>query len=266
MPTEGAEVLSPEIDAQLKANLNTRIDEILNTKTEIVHSDTYIPGKTYTGTAYYISNDGDDNNDGLTPETAWQSVSKLLMELDCREGSVMQPGDAIFLRRGDIFRLPEWALAISLDHVTVSAYGEGPKPILTMSSENGTGAEKWELVYEDVSGKKIWKYYRDMRDISMIVLNDGEVITERVYEYFDEKGYVSCEAVGWWMHEDIGVKRMDELLPLKDAMDQNFNIISRPARFSAEDSYSNDTAVGPLYLRCDAGNPGQLFHSLEFTE
>ena len=73
-----ASVLPMEKDAELKADLQNRINEILDTDTEIIHSDTYIPGETYTGTAYYVSADGDDNNDGLTPETAWQSMGKLL--------------------------------------------------------------------------------------------------------------------------------------------------------------------------------------------
>ncbi|MBQ8402726.1 MAG: hypothetical protein IJX14_12450, partial [Clostridia bacterium] len=55
-----AEVLSAEEDARLKEELQKDIDAILNTETEIVRSDTYIPGETYTGTAYYVSADGDD--------------------------------------------------------------------------------------------------------------------------------------------------------------------------------------------------------------
>ncbi len=268
-PQTSATVLSAEKDAELRADLQARIDEILNTETKIVHSDTYIPGETYTGTAYYFSNDGDDNNDGLTPETAWQSVGKLLQELDQREDCVLKPGDAIFLRRGDIFRLP-WCLSVSLDNITISAYGEGEKPILTSSSENGIGEEKWELVYEDDTGKKIWKYYRDMRDTSMVVLNNGEAISSRVYEFYTEDGYSSCTDSGWWMHEDwanpdTGVKLLDGLLPLGESMTEDLNLISRPVRSDPDSNYG-ESGVGPLYLRCDSGNPGQLYSSVEFAE
>ena len=262
-----AAVLSEEKDAELHAELQSRIDEILNTETEIVHSDTFIPGKTYTGTAYYVSNDGDDENDGLTPETAWRTVGRMNQELDRCEGSVMKPGDAIFLRRGDTFRLSDWSwsLNVSLDEVTISAYGEGDKPILTASSENGIGEDKWQLVYEDDTGKKIWQYYLDMRDISRIVLNDGEAIAERVYEYYDGTGYVSCEATGWWMHDAEGVTLLDKLLPLEESMTEDLTIISRPQRYHADAAYI-DGGMGPLYLRCDAGNPGVLYDSVEFSE
>ena len=77
-----ATLLSVEEDARLKEALQKDIDAILSTETEIVHSDIYIPGETYTGTAYYISNDGNDDNDGLTPESAWQTISKLAQEAD----------------------------------------------------------------------------------------------------------------------------------------------------------------------------------------
>ena len=269
-PVTSATVLSAEKDAELYADLQARINEIMNTETEIVHSDTFVPGETYTGTAYYISNDGDDNNDGLTPETAWQSVSKLLQELDQREGCVLKPGDAIFLRRGDTFRLPYWSLSVSADNITISAYGEGEKPILTSSSENGTGEEKWVPVYEDDTGKKIWKFYRDMRDISMVVLNNGEAISSRIYEFYTENGYISCTDGGWWMHEDwsnpdTGVKLLDGLLPLEESMTENLNLISRPVRYDSGSNYG-ESGVGPLYLRCDEGNPGQLYDSIEFAE
>jgi len=261
--TTAATPLTTEEDARLKEELQADIDAILNTETEIVHSDTYIAGETYTGTAYYVSNDGNDDNDGLTPETAWQTISRLAQEAGGweREG-VLKPGDAVFFRRGDIFRDQNFHLGT--DGLTFSAYGEGEKPIFTTSSENGSGGEKWELIYEDNTGKKIWQYYRDMSDVSRLILNDGEAITTRIYEFYDGNGYISCEATGWWQHEAEGVTLLDTLLPLEDSMIEDLTIISRPERFEGWDYI--DCGVGPLYLRCDSGNPGELFDSIEFTE
>ena len=261
--TTAATPLTTEEDARLKEELQADIDAILNTETEIVHSDTYIAGETYTGTAYYVSNDGNDDNDGLTPETAWQTISRLAQEAGGweREG-VLKPGDAVFFRRGDIFRDQNFHLGT--DGLTFSAYGEGEKPIFTTSSENGSGGEKWELIYEDNTGKRIWQYYRDMSDVSRLILNDGEAITTRIYEFYDGNGYISCEATGWWQHEAEGVTLLDTLLPLEDSMIEDLTIISRPERFEGWDYI--DCGVGPLYLRCDSGNPGELFDSIEFTE
>lgn len=75
----------------------SRRDAILATETTIVKSDTFVPGETYTGTAYYISNDGNDSADGTSPESAWATIDRLNQaELDY--------GDAVFFRRGDVWR------------------------------------------------------------------------------------------------------------------------------------------------------------------
>lgn len=150
-----------------------------------------------------------------------------------------------------------------ISDLTLSAYGEGDKPIITGSSENGAGTEKWNLVYEDGTGKKIWQFYRDMIDVSMLVLNDGENATTRVYEYCTDDGYVSCEMDGWWMHTDDCLTLKDELLPLEESMTEDLSIISRPERFGTDMGASD---VGPLYFRCDSGNPGEIYSSIEFSE
>lgn len=260
-----ATVLTAEKDAQLHENLQNAIDGILYSETQIVHSDTFIPGKTYTGTAYYFSNDGDDYlNDGLSPESPWQSVGKMIEILDSRNGQVLKPGDAVFLRRGDTFRLPNWAMVVSVEGVTISAYGEGDKPIVTASSENGSGKDKWKLVYEDDTGKKIWQFYKDVRDTSMVIFNDGEAVAQRVYEYYDGTKYISLgEQLGWQMHDGFGVLLLDRLLSLEESLTEDMTIISR----CFEDSdLTDDVPRGPLYLRCDEGNPGSLYNSIEFTE
>ena len=74
-----------------------RRDAILNSPTAIVKADEFIPGETYTGTAYYVSENGSDENDGLSPETAWQTVMHL------RELDRLQPGDAVFFERGGTY-------------------------------------------------------------------------------------------------------------------------------------------------------------------
>lgn len=270
--TTAAVLLSAEEDVRLKEDLQKDIDAILTTETEIVHSDTYIPGETYTGTAYYVSADGNDNNDGLTPETAWQSAEKVGKE--SMEGGILQFGDAVFFRRGDIFRSFDFDAGATpftcrIDGITYSAYGEGEKPVITSSPENGTGAEKWKLVYEDVSGTKIWQFYNPLTDIAMVVCGD-EVVADRVYEWCaqenveDGSGYESCILSGWWMNEDEGVELLGELLPLEKTLVEDMTFVSRPLRWPAQENM-NSAGVGPLYLRCDAGNPGELFDSIEFS-
>ena len=91
---------------------------------------------------------------GTSPETAWATIDRL-------NGAELNDGDAVFFRRGDVWRA---AQVESRPGVTYSAYGEGEKPGLYGSAENGGGAEKWSLWYEGEDGRKIWVYYRPMLD------------------------------------------------------------------------------------------------------
>ena len=47
------------------------------------------------GTKYYVSNAGDDANDGLTPETAWATLKKV-------SDTQINEGDAVLFKRGDL--------------------------------------------------------------------------------------------------------------------------------------------------------------------
>lgn len=81
------------------AEAEARKEAILNTPTEIVKSDVFIPGETYTGTAHYVSPNGSDENDGLTPETPLRTLEKAMHDW-------VESGDIIFLERGQVHRTP----------------------------------------------------------------------------------------------------------------------------------------------------------------
>ena len=66
----------------------------LKRKNEILNSGTAV---TVTGKSYYVSNEGDDNNDGLSAVTPWKTLSKV-------SNADLNPGDGVFFRRGDLFR------------------------------------------------------------------------------------------------------------------------------------------------------------------
>ena len=57
-----------------EATLESYMNEALTLKNEIINSPTEV---SWTGTAYYISATGNDAADGLTPATAWKSISKV---------------------------------------------------------------------------------------------------------------------------------------------------------------------------------------------
>ena len=97
---------------------------------------------------HYLSADGDDAADGLTPATAWRTVRRL------NRGT--QPGDTSCLRRGDVFygtiRLPG---GLDAGHSTaVISYGEGPKPVVSCTKNLRCDPAIWEAVN---AGYGIWR-------------------------------------------------------------------------------------------------------------
>ena len=86
------------------------------------------------GTKYYVSEGGNDDNDGLSPDTPVKTF----------EGVARLPlisGDAVLFKRGETFR----GCLIAKTGITYSAYGEGKKPILTNSLRNYADPEIWEM-------------------------------------------------------------------------------------------------------------------------
>ena len=165
-------------DALLQEAQDKR-DAILSAETAIVKGDTQIPGETYTGTAYYIANSGDDSAAGTSPEAAWASIERL-------NRAELRPGDAVFFNRGDLWRAVQIE---SRKGVTYSAYGQGEKPRLYGSVESGAGADCWTLWHEGKHGEKIWVYARDMLDCGAIVMNSGEAVAEKVQAFWNGQTY-----------------------------------------------------------------------------
>ena len=247
----------------------SRRDAILLTETDIVKSDTFVPGETYTGTAYYISNDGDDRAAGTSPDTAWATIGRL-NEAD------LNYGDAVFFRRGDVWRA---AQVESWPGVTYSAYGEGEKPGLYGSVENGGGAEKWSLWYEGEDGRKIWIYYQPMLDCGAIALTEN-LAAEKVQPFWNGQTYQVLSDL--WL-TDQGEQAAEEQAALPE-FDPTIHLTEDLTFFSQASSGLPDTlpiyllgwvdtgereqycltADGPLYLRCDQGNPGELYGDMEF--
>lgn len=100
------------------------------------------------GTIYYVSGNGDDTADGTTPQTAWQTLSKLQTELS----NTIQSGDAVLFRRGDVFR---GNIRITKDDILLGSYGDAsqPKPEINVSPYNGAVEGTWVEVEPN-----IWQY------------------------------------------------------------------------------------------------------------
>ncbi len=91
---------------------------------------------------YYLSANGCDDNDGLTPQTAWQTVKKM----NCS----VYPGDTVKLRCGDSFyggvRISNGES--SEKRTVLTSYGEGKRPVISAYKIMNKGV--WEKVSENI--------------------------------------------------------------------------------------------------------------------
>ena len=230
---------TPE-DQEILANAAALREAILNSTTEI----------TVTGTCYFVSVDGDDNNDGTSEKTPWASLEKV-------NNAKLQPGDGVFFRRGDIWR---GEALIAQNSVTYSAYGEGAKPGIYGSPENGASSDKWSLLE---GTDNIWVFYKDIMDCGDIVLDGNMDIADKAPIWWTGSQYVKDEPQD--DHETkMGKPTFDPTQDMENL--QYFNDIDYSdlgAQYPIY-VYSHAEREGKLYLRCDEGNPGEIYESIEF--
>ena len=257
-------LLSDSQEGQQKIDaMENRIAEIENTPTSIVKADTYVQGVSYCGTAYYVdAENGNDENDGLSPETAFRTAGQI-------DGIAMnlREGDAVFFKRGCIYYD---ACPTIVNGVTYSAYGEGAKPILTTSSNDANDPANWVLYYED-GEQKIWHYQKtDFASVGWIDFNcSNDLYAYPVYEYWSpETGYQYIENV----YADY-----DEVADGSYSRNRYGNLVSKEihemltedltfvSRTEYKDSAGNWCSGTNLYLRCDEGNPAEVFDVIKFT-
>jgi hypothetical protein len=74
---------------------------------------------------YYVHPDGDDNNNGLSPDAAWAMLDKV-------NNTSFQPGDSILLARSQEWRGQLWAGSDGApgSPIVYDAYGEGDRPVI----------------------------------------------------------------------------------------------------------------------------------------
>ena len=213
-------------EASILKKADERRKAILNSKTNV----------TIKGTSFYVSNSGNDNNDGRSPSTAWATLEKV-------NNADLKAGDGVFFQRGGLWR----GLIKCKDNVTYSAYGEGNKPKIFGSPENGASPDKWKLLE---GTKNIWVFYKDMYDTGGIVFDDGKSWAARREAYWDGSKYVDIVT-----RKPIDIKKLENLT-LFSAVDYT--------GYSSEEARFELVKQGKLYLRCDAGNPGKIYSSIEF--
>lgn len=219
----------------LEALAERRKNEILNSK----------DAAKIAGTTYYVSADGCDENDGKTPKTAWRTLAKV-------SSFPFEKGDGVRFKRGDTFR----GFVNTRPGVTYAAYGSGKKPELLSWDKNLADKSLWTLYDKE---HNIWKLNEKILDCGTLVFNEGEkhcrklipsYINGRFVCRYDESRVFDVTTE---MTENLDLFcRYDEVLTTKESKGETFPIPE-----------INENSLGDLYLRCDEGNPGEVFDSIE---
>lgn len=107
----------------------------------------------------YISSFGSAENDGTSPESAWDSLETLE-----KNRALLKPGETVLFRRGDIFR----GCITAVSGVSYGAYGIGEKPRIYGSSRDYI-KDSWHEISDG-----LWTVDADFpADVGNIIFDNG---------------------------------------------------------------------------------------------
>ena len=197
------------------------------------------------GTTYYVSNSGDDENDGESPERPWRTLARV-SEAELKEG------DGVLFCRGDLFR----GFLRVKNGVSYGAYGSGEKPKFYGWDKSLADKSLWELFDGE---HHIWRLTEKILDCGTLVFNDGDAHSRKLIPSYKNSQFV-C--------------RDDEsrVFDMREEMTRDLDIVCfYKERFTEKESKGesfpvpviDDKSLGELYLRCDAGNSAEVFEKIE---
>ncbi len=219
----------------IDAHAEKRKQEILNAKDSLVVK----------GTKYYVSNAGDDSNDGLTPDTAWKTLDKV-------SKTPLKAGDGVLFKRGDLFR---GIISNTYSGVSYGAYGEGEKPKFYGWDRALDDPALWEEVDKE---NHIWLWKEKILDAGTLVFNEGEA-----WSYKHIPSYIN----GKFVCRNDESKEFIMANEMKGDLDIFWYFVdkltTKPSRGQDFPIPDCQNGMGDLYLRCDRGNPAEVFDSIE---
>ena len=176
---------------------------------------------------YLSERAGNDGADGKTPQTAWKTIGRLNKE-------PLGPGAYVLFERGGLYR----GCVAARPGVTYTAWGEGPKPRIYGSPEDGADPAKWERT----DNPRVWAYAVGHNDVGTLVFDGGAAHAIKIVIRTDKKT------------RDTFNKYTGK--PFKSYRDLDGDL------HFWHDYYKGGT--GKVYLYSEK-NPGERFKSIEFN-
>ncbi|MBR4994737.1 MAG: hypothetical protein IKY82_01610 [Alistipes sp.] len=189
-------------------------NSILNSKTDIK----------ITGKAYYVASNGNDLNDGLSPQKPIKSIDKV-------NSLSLQAGDAVLFERGGM-----WRGHIKCQQgVTYSAYGKGDKPRIYGSPCDAAKTGVWL----ETEVKNVYVYDGEFsNDIGTLVFNHGEECAFKVMKIRQSDG------------STLHIRTKE---PFADYRDLKQDL----------DFYHDYMGTKRVYIYSEKGNPAKRWESIE---
>ncbi|MBR5307547.1 MAG: S-layer homology domain-containing protein [Clostridia bacterium] len=233
---ENVEFVTDEYLKELDARQAQRKAEILATVSTIKPKE----GKK----AYYVSSSaGNDENDGLSADKPFKTITKV-------NAANLVPGDVVYFKRGD-----EWrgTTLKAKNGVSYTAYGEGAKPVISLSPFDGAKHGTWTPVEGYTNVYKYSELFTE--DIGSLAFNERtftEIYAQKILFDFIGKDPAKPHFRG----DPADKIAEDQLSYLKNDLD-----------FWHDTKGPNITYAkgGELYLRSDKGNPAERFTNIEFN-
>ena len=237
---------------ELNSTFERRKAEVLATESD------YHEG---TGTVFYVSNSGNDANNGTSPQTPLATLARV-MEL--QDNGTIKAGDVVLLERGG-----EWHQKFKTKiGVTYSAYGTGEKPRVIGATE-ADNASQWIPVNGYPGLYKFETPFGLDRDVGNIVFNNGEMYGQRVIRrlYSNEiieagRDMLVGNGRDFW-ELDVSKYEFADYTDILDIVAEEKKNGNNPDLIFFHYWTEYEGGDGYLYLYCEDGNPGDVFDSVE---
>ncbi len=119
---------------------------------------------------YYVSNNGDDKNSGLSRKSPWKSLEKV-------NNYTFKPGATICFKKGDVWRGQLVPQSGSIKHnIRYTSYGTGKNKPVILGSIEKSNENNWEQV-----ASNIWKTTAGELDIGNIIF-DNSLCGQKVWK------------------------------------------------------------------------------------
>ncbi len=256
-------VWAEDTDFYIEKAPQSLIDELDSTyekrKAEVLATESdYHEG---TGTVFYVSNNGNDSNNGKSQSAPLKTLAKV-MEL--QNNNTIKSGDVVLLERGG-----EWHQKFSTKNgVTYSAYGTGAKPRVIGATE-ADNASQWIPVAGYPGIYRFETPYGLDRDVGNIVFNDGEMYGQRVIRRLYSNEIIAAgrdNIVGngrdFW-ELDVSKYEFKDYTDILDIVAEEKKNGNNPDLIFFHYWTEYEGGDGYLYLYCEDGNPGDVFDSVE---